>query len=96
MTRDEAPTLLQHVDPPDAAHEQPDLARRRILVAATTALGGVGIAAATVPFISSMLPSEKSQSGRRSGRDRSQQARTRHLADGGMAGQADLDLASYR
>ncbi|HRE71582.1 ubiquinol-cytochrome c reductase iron-sulfur subunit [Accumulibacter sp.] len=61
MTRDEAPTLLQHVDPPDAAHEQPDLARRRILVAATTALGGVGIAAATVPFISSMLPSERAK-----------------------------------
>ncbi|WP_374681550.1 ubiquinol-cytochrome c reductase iron-sulfur subunit [Accumulibacter sp.] len=61
MTRDEAPTLLQHVNPPDAAHEQPDLARRRILVAATTALGGVGIAAATVPFISSMLPSERAK-----------------------------------
>lgn len=61
MTRDEAPTLLQHVDPPDAAHEQPDLARRRILVAATTALGGVGIAASTVPFISSMLPSERAK-----------------------------------
>ena len=60
MTCDDSP-VLQGVDPPDAAHEQPDLTRRRVLVAATTALGGVGIAAATVPFISSMLPSERAK-----------------------------------
>lgn len=60
MTCDES-SVLQGVDPPDAAHEQPDLTRRRVLVAATTALGGVGIAAATVPFISSMLPSERAK-----------------------------------
>ena len=36
-------------------------ARRRVLVAATTAVGGFGVAVATVPFIGSMLPSERAK-----------------------------------
>jgi ubiquinol-cytochrome c reductase iron-sulfur subunit len=51
----------ERVDPPDVTHEPPDLARRRVLVAATTALGGIGVAVATVPFIGSMLPSERAK-----------------------------------
>ena len=46
---------------PDVIHGQPDSARRRALVAATTAVGGIGVAVATVPFIGSMLPSEKAK-----------------------------------
>jgi len=41
--------------------EPSDPARRRALLAATTALGGIGVAAATAPFIASMLPSEKAK-----------------------------------
>lgn len=51
----------KRADPPDVADGQPDLARRRVLVAATTALGGIGVAAATAPFIGSMLPSERAK-----------------------------------
>lgn len=35
--------------------------RRRFLLLATSTMGGVGLAAAVVPFISSMLPSAKAQ-----------------------------------
>ena len=35
------------------------LKRRRFLVTATQVLGGLGIAAASVPFVGSMLPSSK-------------------------------------
>jgi ubiquinol-cytochrome c reductase iron-sulfur subunit len=35
--------------------------RRRLLVAATTTAGGVGIAASAVPFVASMLPSERAK-----------------------------------
>jgi ubiquinol-cytochrome c reductase iron-sulfur subunit len=45
----------------DVTHEPPDLARRRVLVGATTALGTIGIAVATVPFVASMLPSERAK-----------------------------------
>ena len=45
----------------DVAHEPPDLARRRVLVGATTALGAVGVVMATVPFVASMLPSERAK-----------------------------------
>ena len=38
-----------------------DLARRRTLVMATSILGGLGIAATEVPFIGSMLPSERAK-----------------------------------
>ena len=38
-----------------------DLERRRTLVMATSILGGLGVAAATVPFIGSMLPSERAK-----------------------------------
>ncbi len=51
----------ERADPSDVTHEPPDLARRRVLVAATTALGGIGVAVTTVPFIGSMLPSEKAK-----------------------------------
>ena len=36
-----------------------DLKRRKFLVAATTAIGGAGVAVAAVPFIMNMLPSAK-------------------------------------
>lgn len=45
----------------DVTHESPDLARRRVVVGATTALGAIGVAVATVPFVASMLPSEKAK-----------------------------------
>ena len=38
-----------------------DPARRRTLVMATSILGGLGVAVATVPFIDSMLPSERAK-----------------------------------
>lgn len=53
--------LTLSAEAPDAAHETPDPARRRALVAATTALGGIGVAVSTVPFIGSMLPSERAK-----------------------------------
>lgn len=42
-------------------HNPVDLERRRTLVMATSILGGLGVAAATVPFIGSMLPSERAK-----------------------------------
>lgn len=42
-------------------HVRVDLKRRRTLVMATSILGGLGVAAATVPFIGSMLPSERAK-----------------------------------
>jgi ubiquinol-cytochrome c reductase iron-sulfur subunit len=51
----------EQADRPDVTHEQPDSARRRALVAATTALGGIAVAVASVPFIGSMLPSERAK-----------------------------------
>jgi ubiquinol-cytochrome c reductase iron-sulfur subunit len=41
--------------------EPADLQRRQILLAATWAVGSVGIAAATYPFLSSMSPSERTK-----------------------------------
>jgi len=52
---------LERADPPDVIHGQPDLARRRALVAATTALGGISVAITAVPFVGSMLPSERAK-----------------------------------
>ena len=46
---------------PDVKHEPADLARRKTLVAATAVLGGIGVAAATAPFIWSMQPSERAK-----------------------------------
>jgi len=43
---------------PDAA---PDAGRRKVLVAATAIAGGAGVAAVSVPFIASMLPSERAR-----------------------------------
>lgn len=51
----------ERAGPPDVAHEPPDPARRRALVAATTAVGGIAVAVATVPFVGSMLPSERAK-----------------------------------
>ena len=60
-TGSEGLPALERADLPDVIHEQPDPARRRALVAATTAVGGIAVAVATVPFIGSMLPSEKAK-----------------------------------
>jgi len=38
-----------------------DLKRRKFLLGSTVALGGIGVAAASVPFLSSMLPNAKTQ-----------------------------------
>lgn len=46
---------------PEVLHEAPDLARRRALVAGTSVLGGIGVAAAAAPFIWSMQPSERAK-----------------------------------
>ncbi|MFN2349095.1 MAG: ubiquinol-cytochrome c reductase iron-sulfur subunit [Thioalkalivibrio sp.] len=43
------------------ANEGVNQGRRRFLVAATTVVGGVGVAAAVVPFVASWLPSERAQ-----------------------------------
>lgn len=43
------------------ANQQVDQGKRRFLIAATTAVGGVAAAAVAVPFISSMLPSERAK-----------------------------------
>ena len=51
----------EQVDAPGVIHEPPDPARRRALVAATTAVGGITVAVATVPFVGSMLPSERAK-----------------------------------
>ena len=52
----------ERAGPPDVTHEQLDSARRRVLVAATTAVGGIGVVIAAAPFVASMLPSEKAKS----------------------------------
>lgn len=41
--------------------EDLDLSRRRFLSAATSVVGGVGLACASIPFIASWLPSSKTQ-----------------------------------
>jgi ubiquinol-cytochrome c reductase iron-sulfur subunit len=43
------------------ANEGVNQGRRRFLVAATTVVGGAGVAAAVVPFVASWLPSERAQ-----------------------------------
>lgn len=43
------------------AHEEVNTGRRRFLVGATTVVGGAGLVAAAVPFLSSMQPSERAQ-----------------------------------
>lgn len=43
------------------ANQQVDQGKRRFLIAATTAVGGVAAAAVAVPFITSMLPSERAK-----------------------------------
>lgn len=40
-----------------------DLRRRKLLTAATGIVGGAGIAAASIPFLGSMLPSERARAG---------------------------------
>lgn len=39
----------------------PDTSRRKLLAAATAIAGGAGIAAASIPFIASMMPSERAR-----------------------------------
>ncbi len=41
----------------------PDHTRRKMLIAATSAAGGVAVAATAVPFIASMTPSERARAG---------------------------------
>jgi len=43
------------------ANHEVDKGKRRFLIAATTAVGGVAAAAVAVPFIASMLPSERAK-----------------------------------
>jgi ubiquinol-cytochrome c reductase iron-sulfur subunit len=43
---------------PGEESSEPDLARRKMLVATTTAVGAVGVALAAVPFVESLEPSE--------------------------------------
>jgi ubiquinol-cytochrome c reductase iron-sulfur subunit len=43
------------------AKQEVDQSKRRFLIAATTAMGGVAGAAVAVPFIASMLPSERAK-----------------------------------
>jgi len=60
-TGSEGPPAQERADPPELIRDQPESARRRALVAATTAVGGIGLAVGTVPFIASMLPSERAK-----------------------------------
>lgn len=48
------------INNPDIA---PDARRRKLLVGATGVVGGAGIAAASIPFIVSMSPSERARAG---------------------------------
>lgn len=43
------------------AEQDPDVGKRRLVVAATTVAGGVATAAVAVPFVASMLPSERAK-----------------------------------
>jgi ubiquinol-cytochrome c reductase iron-sulfur subunit len=45
---------------PDAL---PDIGRRKLLIAATGIVGGAGLAAASIPFVVSMTPSERARAG---------------------------------
>lgn len=45
---------------PDAL---PDIGRRKLLIAATGIVGGAGVAAASIPFVVSMTPSERARAG---------------------------------
>jgi len=41
----------------------PDIGRRKLLAAATGIVGGAGVAAASLPFVVSMIPSERARAG---------------------------------
>lgn len=43
------------------ANQEVDKGKRRFLIAATSAAGGVAVAAVAVPFVASMLPSERAK-----------------------------------
>lgn len=43
------------------AKQEVDQSKRRFLIAATSAAGGIAVAATAVPFVSSMMPSEKAK-----------------------------------
>ncbi|HLD08736.1 MAG TPA: ubiquinol-cytochrome c reductase iron-sulfur subunit N-terminal domain-containing protein, partial [Methylophilaceae bacterium] len=43
------------------AKRQVDQDKRRFLIAATTAVGGAGVIAVAVPFVKSMLPSDRAK-----------------------------------
>lgn len=42
---------------------RPDIERRKLLIAATGVAGGAGVAAASIPFVISMTPSERARAG---------------------------------
>jgi len=46
---------------PDLNKDGPDLKRRALLTQATAAAGGLALAGASVPFVASMLPSERAR-----------------------------------
>ncbi|MBI2295376.1 MAG: ubiquinol-cytochrome c reductase iron-sulfur subunit [Betaproteobacteria bacterium] len=59
--------MTNTLDPELAGSQNPDalpdidIGRRRLLVAATGAVGGAGLAAASIPFVASMNPSERAR-----------------------------------
>lgn len=59
MTKTPDPETAR-VEGPDAL---PDTERRKLLIAATGVVGGAGIAAASIPFVASMNPSERARAG---------------------------------
>lgn len=54
---------IKQIDHSNVANAPYELARRRAIVRATTALSAIGVAVATLPFIESMLPSEAAKAG---------------------------------
>lgn len=52
---------MQPTDTFQSFADEPDLQRRRILLAASAAVGAAGLAAVAVPFIASMLPSTRAR-----------------------------------
>ena len=58
------PSMLNsETDGSQSADALPDVGRRKLLAAATGVVGGAGIAAASIPFVASMLPSERARAG---------------------------------
>jgi len=56
-------TLTPETAGPQGPDGSPDTGRRKLLAAATGIIGGAGIAAASIPFVVSMMPSERARAG---------------------------------